>query len=125
MHYNAHSPEDYVAQLDPDWRKEKLLQIREYLLHVDPNLKEGIEYNMLAYGNSRKNLFHLTAQKNYVSLYIGNIEKVEQGRELLSDLDLGKGCIRIKRSIPFPHGGLETFIHHAVEAWNAGKDVDC
>ncbi len=36
-------------------------------------------------------LFHLNAQKAYVSLYVGDLDKIEQARELFKDCKLGKG----------------------------------
>lgn len=125
MQYDASSPKEYLHQLDDDWRKEKLLSIRESILSTDPDLDEGIQYKMLNYGNTQGNLFYLNAQKNYVSLYVGNIKKIDNEGAMLKDFDMGKGCIRIKKSIPADHPGLKQFIEKAIRIHNKGGDTNC
>ncbi len=125
MQYNVKTPTEYLEHLEPDWRKEKLIQIRELIIKHDPDLKENIEYKMLAFGKNGKNIFHLNAQKNYVSLYVGTIKKVEKGQELLKDFDLGKGCIRVKKNVEISETQLDTFVKKTLEIWNQGSDTDC
>lgn len=125
MQYEAKTPSEYLEQLESDWRKDKLQQVREMIKKQGPNLNEGIEYKMLSYGNSEKNIFHLNAQQAYVSLYVGNIEKVENAQELLKGFDKGKGCIRIKKKVNFSESGLEAFIKQTVELWEKGGNTDC
>ena len=125
MQYEAKTPTEYVAQLDSDWRKDKLEQVREMIKKQGPHLNEGIEYKMLSYGNSEKNIFHLNVQRAYVSLYVGNIDKVDNARELLKDFDKGKGCVRIKKKVDISESGLEAFIKQTVELWEKGGNTDC
>jgi len=125
MQYDAKSPEDYLEQLDEDWRKEKLEQVREIILNQGPQLKEDMEYKMLCYGYGEKNIFHLNAQRNYVSLYVGTINKLENASELLEKFSKGKGCIRIKKSVDLPETGLEEFIKRTIDLWDRGGDTDC
>ncbi|WP_237458353.1 DUF1801 domain-containing protein [Pontibacillus yanchengensis] len=75
-----------------------MLLIRQYILGHGPELKEGIQYKMLCYGDESSTLFNLNAQKSYVSLYVGIIEKIEGAKELLDGFDFGKVCIRISVS---------------------------
>ncbi len=124
MQYNATNPDDYLNQLDNDWRKEKLLWIRNVLLGYDA-LDEGMEYKMLRYGNKEKSLFHLNAQKNYVSLYVGETQKIDPSGQLLEGFDLGKGCIRIKKSLDLEGTELKEFINKAVLKWTEGLDTSC
>lgn len=124
MQYNATNPDDYLNQLDNDWRKEKLLWIRNVLLGYDA-LDEGMEYKMLRYGNKEKSLFHLNAQKNYVSLYVGDTQKIDPSGQLLEGFDLGKGCIRIKKSLDLEGTQLKEFINKAVLKWTEGLDTSC
>lgn len=72
MQYEATSPEEYVELLENDWRKEKLLQIRELILKYGSELEEGILYKMLAYSAGGTQVLGLNAQKLYVSLYVGS-----------------------------------------------------
>jgi uncharacterized protein YdhG (YjbR/CyaY superfamily) len=125
MQYEAETPTEYVEKLENDWRKEKLQQVREIIKTQGPNLNESIEYKMLSFGNNEKNVFHLNAQRAYVSLYVGNINKVKDAQELLKDFDKGKGCIRIKKKVEIPETGLEEFIKRAIEVWRTGGDTDC
>lgn len=125
MQYQVNSPDAYFDALDKDWRKEKLLHVRDLILKHGSDLNESIEYKMLAYGKNDKNIFHLNAQRAYVSLYVGTINKVEGAEDMLKDFDKGKGCIRIKKSVDIANTGLETFIKKTIELWNSGGNTDC
>jgi len=125
MQYEAKTPTEYLENLESDWRKEKLKQVRDMIKKHGPDLNEGIEYKMLSYGKNEKNIFHLNAQKAYVSIYVGNIDKVENANELLKDLDRGKGCIRIKKKTVLLESRLEEFIKKTIELWEKGGNTDC
>ncbi len=49
MQYEAKSPKEYLEELENDWRKTKLKEIREMILSDGPELEEDIEYKMLSY----------------------------------------------------------------------------
>ena len=125
MLYEAKTPDEYLENLDSDWRKDKLEQIRKIIQKYGPHLIEGIEYKMLCYGNNEQKIFHLNAQKAYVSLYVGDIDKVENARELLKVFDKGKGCIRVRKKIDLSESGLEEFIKQTIELWEKGGNTDC
>ena len=92
MQYSVSNSEDYLNALDNDWRKEILMEIRDFIISL--GLLETIEYKMLAYQYEAKTVFHLNAQKHYVSLYVGDHKKIDTSGDLLRGLDMGKGCIR-------------------------------
>lgn len=121
MQYEAKSPKEYFELLENDWRKDKLLQIREFILKHGPELEEGILYKMLAYGDEETQVLGLNTQKSYVSLYVSSIQKNENANTLLEGFDYGKGCIRIKKTIATNKTELETFIKQMIEKWRAGK----
>jgi uncharacterized protein YdhG (YjbR/CyaY superfamily) len=125
MQYEAKTPKEYLEKLEDDWRKVKLEKIRAMIKNQGPSLKEDIEYKMLSYRNEEKNIFHLNAQSAYVSLYVGNIDKVENAQELLKDFDKGKGCIRIKKTVDLSKTGLEAFIQKTIMLWEKGGNTDC
>lgn len=125
MQYKAKNPENYIELLENDWRKEKLLGIRYIILEYAPELEESIHYKMLCYGNALNKIFYLNAQKSYVSLYVGTIEKVENSDILLEKFNYGKGCIRIKKSSDISDAGLESFIKRTIDIWRAGGDTSC
>jgi len=125
MQYNANTPVEYLDVLEEDWRKEKLLAIREIIFLKAPNFKERINYKMLCYTDENGDLFHLNAQKNYVSLYVGDSAKIDPEGSLLKGLNLGKGCIRFKKSIKVADTRIDEFIEKAVELWKGGIDLGC
>src|SRR5699024_862738 len=125
MQYDANNPEEYLELLEEDWRKEKLLLIRQMILSYAPELEEIIRYKMLNYGKEDQYIFALNAQKHYVSLYVGTIDKIDNANMLLEGYNYGKGCILIKKSIKMEQTGLEQFIHQTIDMWRAGKDTSC
>lgn len=127
VQYDVDTPNEYLELLEEDWRKEKLLGIREIILKYAQELEESIRYKMLNYGKEKDDdyLFALNAQKHYVSLYVGNISKIDPSRKLLRGLDLGKGCIRVRKTINIEETGLEEFIKKAIDLWREGHDVNC
>ena len=125
MQYEAKTPREYLESLENDWRKEKLENIRQLIKKHGPDLNEGIEYKMLSFGSNKKKVFHLNAQRAYVSLYVGTINKVDNAEELLKEFDIGKGCIRIKKKVEIQETGLEEFIIRTIELWEKGGNTEC
>ncbi|GAA0337538.1 hypothetical protein GCM10008967_29750 [Bacillus carboniphilus] len=125
MQYDAKNAEEYIQLLEEDWRKEKLLVIRQMILAYAPELEEVIRYKMLNYGKDDTYIFALNAQKHYVSLYVGTIQKIENAETLLAGYNYGKGCIRVKKSIKLEDTGLEPFIRKTVDMWPAGENTSC
>lgn len=124
MQYDAKNTEQYLEMLEDDWRKEKLLVIRQMILSYAPELEESIRYKMLNFGKDEHYIFALNAQKHYVSLYVGTIDKIENAETLLTGYNYGKGCIRVKK-INLEETGLRDFIHKTIDMWRAGEDTDC
>ncbi|GJM60704.1 DUF1801 domain-containing protein [Persicobacter diffluens] len=125
MQYQVSTPEEYLEVLEEDWRKVKLLEVRALILSFSPKLEEFIHYKMLAYGGQEEYVFHLNAQKHYVGLYVGDIQKIDSSGSLLAEFDCGKGCIRIKRKDKVNAQNLGTFIEQALSLWREGKDLSC
>ena len=126
MIHGGKSVKEFLDKLENDWKKEKLTEIRQLILKY-PQLKESMNYGMLSYGSETQGepLFHLNAQKNYVSLYVGDISKIDPNKSLLKGLNLGKGCIRISKTKNISETGLQDFIKKAVDLWLAGIDTSC
>mgnify|MGYP001174096312 FL=1 len=125
MQHDAKNPQEYLEMLEDDWRKEKLLEIRQMILDDEPTFEETIRYKMLNFGKDNKYVFALNAQKHYVSLYVGTIDKVENAHRLLEGYNCGKGCILVRKSINIKETGLEQFIYQTIDMWRAGQDTDC
>lgn len=125
MQYEVKTPKEYIAALEDDWRKDKVKALRAIIKEKAPNLKEGINYKMLSYSDDRGPAFHLNAQKNYVSFYVGNASKVDPNGVLLKGIDVGKGCVRFKKTIDISETRIDEFIYLAAQMWAAAKDIDC
>ena len=125
MQYNVRTSSEYLEALEEDWRKENLLLIRKMILEAKPDLVEGIEYKMLSYGNGKEALFHLNAQKNYVSLYVGDASKIDSSGALLQGINRGKGCLRFSKSVRPDRTRINEFIKKAIDLWMDGKDIGC
>ena len=125
MLYDVATPEEYIAALDEDWRKEKLLVIRQMIKDAAPDVVEGIKYKMLSYADEKGVFLQLNAQKGYVSLYVGNASKVDPEGELLKGLNVGKGCVRLSKSVKPENTRIEEFIGRSIQMWKTGQDIDC
>jgi uncharacterized protein YdhG (YjbR/CyaY superfamily) len=125
MLYNAATPQDYLVELENDWRKEKLQFIRTLIKSAAPEVEETINYKMLGYKVGEDFLFHLNAQKGYVSLYVGNVSKVDPDGSILKNVKLGKGCIRFKKSVAVEETGVEEFLQRFMERHRSGVDLGC
>ena len=125
MQYDVATPEEYLDALEPDWRRDKLQSLRGLITARAPDLEEVISHKMLGYRDGRGPVFHLNAQKAYVGFYVGNIAKIDPEGALLNGLNLGKGCIRFKKSNEIDTPNIETFIDRAVDLWRQGADIGC
>ncbi len=122
---DAKTPSEYMAQLEDDWRRDKLQSIRAIIQKQAPQLSESINYKMLGYALDENYVFHLNAQTAYVSLYVGNASKIDPSGELLQGLSVGKGCVRFSKSTDITKTRIDEFIALAFEMWGAGEDIDC
>ena len=125
MQYDVTSPAEYMKSLDLDWRKEKLQELRELILQQDSAIQETINYKMLCFKLNDSVLFHLNAQRGYVSLYCGNAEKIDPEGKLLAGLRVGKGCIRFTKTKDISKTRIEDFIKRAVYLLNEDQDIGC
>jgi uncharacterized protein YdhG (YjbR/CyaY superfamily) len=125
MQYEAKTPREYLELLDKDWRREKLLELRDLITSHDTGLIEGISYKMLSYSDQRGIIFGLNAQKHYVSLYVGDAKKIDTDGSLLEGLNIGKGCIRFSKTTSVAGTNIDEFIERAIAMWKRGKDIEC
>lgn len=125
MQYDVKTPAEYLEALEDDWRREKLLELRSIIMECGPDLVERIEYKMLSYADERGSVLALNAQKHYVSLYVGDAEKIDPDGTLLSGLNCGKGCIRFTKTKVVSETGIKEFIQRALDRWKRGEDIDC
>ena len=125
MIHKANSPSEYLDVIDPDWRKETLLEIRSQILsHSD--IAEVMNYGMLGYKvKNHETFMHLNAQKGYVSIYVGNIDKVPGADDLLAGYNRGKGCLRLTKTKSPKDTPVVEFIRRAITYYRSGGEMDC
>ena len=97
MIYDADTPEGYLSALDQDWRKEKLLTIRDYLLSLR-GVEEGMQYKMLSYRRGENPVAIMNAQKGYVSVYMDDLSVLDPDGTLLKGYNHGKSCLRLRKT---------------------------
>ena len=85
--------------------------------------RECIKYKMLAYGRNKGMFSALTKKGMSVCMWV--ISARSNASALLEPFNIGKGCIRIRKSIDIPKTGLEEFIRSAVALWRKGEDSSC
>jgi len=110
--YQAENPAAYLDALEDDWRKDKLMAIRDVIAEVMPDWTEGMKYKMLGYfdGPNDDAALVMNAQKGYVALYAGDLAALDPDGTLLNGLDCGKSCIRLKKRFDPTDGRLEAIL---------------
>ena len=96
MQYDADTPDEYLNLLEDDWRRDCLLAIREILRSV-PGVTEGIGHKMLQYRFKGDVFAHLNAQKGYVGVYLGELERIDPGGAIRGNMSCGKTCLRVRK----------------------------
>jgi uncharacterized protein YdhG (YjbR/CyaY superfamily) len=126
VQYDVKTPREYIAILKPDWRKDVIQYLRLQISQFGgPELTETIRYKMLCYEGRQTMVMALNAQMHFVALYVGNAKKIDTDGSLLKGFDVGKGCIRIKKSTAIPCKEIEKFINKTIEMWKRGDDIGC
>lgn len=125
MQHEASTPKEYLQVIENDWKKEKILYLRELILQTAPNIEESIDYKMLSYGNNDLKAIYLNAQKNFVGLYVGDIARIDPKGELLKGVDCGKGCVRIKKRVDVTAENFKKVIENTIELWRKNVDLKC
>lgn len=115
MKIEATSVDDYISKI-PDDRAEIITTIREMILpHLDA--EETLTYGMPSFHNKAKTGgFSIASQKNYVSLYVMNVELLDTYREHFKHLKPGKSCINFKRLDQLPLDIVQEMIEKSYES---------
>ncbi|CTQ57320.1 MAG: DUF1801 domain-containing protein [Roseibium album] len=125
MQYDVKTPDEYLQKIEDDWRRTSLLQLRALILAAAPDVVESIHYKMLGYALDGDFVFHLNAQRNYVSLYAGDAARIDPEGALLKGLSVGKGCVRFSKSKSVTDSRIVEFIERAVVLKRQGIDFSC
>lgn len=109
------SPEvDAYIAAQPAEKRETLEAVRALVHETIPGATEGIRYKMPAFLTTDV-VCTLAAQKSYFGLYVCNPALLDKHREALSDLNLGKGCIRFKALDAVPIAALKAVLLDAAK----------
>jgi uncharacterized protein YdhG (YjbR/CyaY superfamily) len=97
MQSKAKTVDEYLEEV-PDDRRGALSQVRKLCLDKLVGYEESMEYGMPSYKKKDGEVeVAFASQKNYISFYILKEEVLNQYREELAHLNLGKGCIRYRK----------------------------
>ena len=119
MDTNAQTVETYLQSL-PDERREPLTQIRDLIKITVPQVKESMLYRMPTYEINGEMLYAIASQKHYMSFYT-DVDIVEQYRDQLPKLNIGKSCIRFKKAEDLPLDLLRQVILDVVKKQTGGS----
>jgi len=103
----------YIAA-QPAEKRPELEAIRALIHETVPGVTEGMRYKMPAFSTTDL-ICTVAAQKSYFGLYICNPALLDNHREALSDLNLGKGCIRFKSLESVPVHALTAILQDAAK----------
>ena len=97
MQSKAKNVDDYLKEV-PETRQESLAQLRKLCLEILDGYEESMEYGMPSYKKKEGEVeVAFASQKNYISFYILKEDVLNNHREALAGLNLGKGCIRYRK----------------------------
>jgi uncharacterized protein YdhG (YjbR/CyaY superfamily) len=102
----------YLQTLEPQ-RAAALIQLREIILRLTPNLTESMKYGMPTYQVGPGVLCAMASQKGYMSLYV-EVEILDRYRDQFAHLNLGKSCIRFRKIETLPLDIVETILTETV-----------
>ena len=102
----------YLDGVQPN-RKEALVQLRELIYKVVPDVEESMKYNMPTYDYAGEGLCAFASQKQYMSLYM-DVDLVEEHADDLSHLNVGKSCIRFTKLEKLPLDTIEQILKETV-----------
>lgn len=108
--------DEYLENIKPDQKKE-LQRVRKIINKVLPEVEETISWGMPTFKYQGKNIIHMAAFKNHMSIF-GNLDKV---KDKLGDLTMSsKGTLQFTVDKPVP----ETVIESIIKARLASLDLD-
>ncbi|HSJ56196.1 MAG TPA: DUF1801 domain-containing protein [Anaerolineae bacterium] len=104
----------YLERLTPG-RREALETLRSVVREMAPEAEETMRYGMPTYERNGEVLCSFASQKNYISLYM-DVDLVEQHRDELAGLDVGKSCIRFRKVEKLPLDTVRSILRETAQA---------
>lgn len=106
---------EYIDTLDPIV-KNKLLELREFILKISPKITEGISYNMPVY-KINKPIIYFYAYKNHIGIYPHN-EPIMYFSKELEQFKTSKGAIQIKNTDRLPFELIKKIVLYNIDKLN-------
>lgn len=133
----AKTPQEYIDLILDSARKEEIIKLDEFIQKTVPDLKPFILAGMIGYGKIRYksasgregdwSVIALASQKNYISVYIcatdGRQYLAESYKSKLPKADIGKSCIRFKRTADIDLKILGEVIKKAEEMMHSSTNM--
>ena len=120
------TPDDYIEALEEP-RRGEIRELHDLIRETVPDLAPHVDSGMLGYGpfhyryasgrEGDASLLALSSRKRYISLYVLCTTEdgylAEQYAERLPNADIGKSCVRFKRTADVDPGVLRELIAEA------------
>jgi uncharacterized protein YdhG (YjbR/CyaY superfamily) len=116
MQSQAETIEAYLREV-PAERREALIRLDHLCRQVLKGYQPSMDYGMPGYRQPGGEIeVAFASQKNYISLYILKKEVLDQHREELSHLSLGKGCIRYRKPKQIDFALVEKLLQESAQS---------
>lgn len=113
MSHRSREVDAYIDNLSAE-RKQALTSLRELVFEIVPGADENMQYRMPTYAYQGHKFCAFASQKNYISLYIMNTKLVDEHRQELAGLDVGKSCIRFRKWEKLPVETIRQILEESV-----------
>jgi Domain of unknown function (DU1801) len=128
------TPDDYIDALEEP-RRGEIRELHDLIRETLPDLESHVDSGMLGYGpfhyryasgrEGDASLLALSSRKNYISLYVlcttDDGYLAEQYAERLPKADIGKSCVRFKRTGDVDSGVVRELIAEAARIGPAAE----
>jgi uncharacterized protein YdhG (YjbR/CyaY superfamily) len=116
MQSDAKTVDQYMDEV-PEARREALTKLRGMCLEILEGYEENMEYGMPGYKREGKEIeVAFASQKQYISFYVLKKEVLDKQREALAGLNLGKGCIRYRKTAQIDFEIVEKLLRDSQES---------
>jgi uncharacterized protein YdhG (YjbR/CyaY superfamily) len=109
MQSDAANVDDYLREV-PEERVDALTQLRGDCRKLLDGFEESMQYGMPTYAKDGEAQFAFASQRQYIAVYVMRHDVLNQHRDKLAGLNVGKSCIRYRKSEQIDHELLRTML---------------
>jgi len=110
----------YMEEISAE-RRPVIEKLRRLCRRNLKSYEESMEYGMPCYKQDGALVIAFASQKQYIALYVGKKDVVDEFRGALPASSIGKGCIRFTKTEQMDFAVIEQLLDRAVES----KSVPC